>query len=124
MLTLSNVATCVAAADLEVMREYAELVEDVDVRRRIWTLIVEEFERTRRMLELVYGGRLDERRPNIHGSLDRRRQPLRTLHRHQIALLREWRGLRAGGDLDAASGLLTRLLLSVNAIASGLGATG
>jgi hypothetical protein len=39
-------------------------------------------------------------------------------------MLREWRELRQVGDVDAASALLTRLLLSVNAIASGLGGTG
>jgi phosphoenolpyruvate carboxylase len=121
---LSNVATCVAAADLDVMTEYAALVEDADVRERIWRLIAKEFDRTRRMLEAIYGGRLDERRPNIHDSLNRRREPLRTLHRRQVAMLREWRELRQVGDADAASALLTRLLLSVNAIASGLGGTG
>jgi phosphoenolpyruvate carboxylase len=121
---LSNVATCVAAADLDVMAQYAALVEDADVRGRIWRFIAEEFERTKRMLEAIYGGRLEERRPNIHDSVNRRREPLRALHRHQIAMLREWRELRRIGDADAASALLTRLLLSVNAIASGLGATG
>ena len=53
-----------------------------------------------------------------------RREPLRVLHRQQIALLREWRPLRRRGDDDGAAALLPALLLTVNAIASGLGATG
>jgi phosphoenolpyruvate carboxylase len=53
-----------------------------------------------------------------------RRDPLRVLHRQQIALLREWRGMRQRGDDDGAAALLPGLLLTVNAIASGLGATG
>ena len=86
--------------------------------------ITEEFERTSRMLERIYGGTLAERRPNIDASLRVRRQPLRVLHRQQIALLREWRGMRQRGEDEGAAALLPRLLLTVNAIASGLGATG
>jgi phosphoenolpyruvate carboxylase len=39
-------------------------------------------------------------------------------------LLREWRGMRQRGDADGAAALLPGLLLTVNAIAGGLGATG
>ena len=53
-----------------------------------------------------------------------RRQPLRVLHRQQVAVLGEWRGLRQRGDDQGAAALLAALLLAVNAIASGLGATG
>lgn len=86
--------------------------------------IAAEFERTRQMLERVYGGTLAERRPNIHGMLQMRREALRTLHRQQIVLLRRWRELRQRGDHDEAASLLPHLLLTVNAIASGLGTTG
>ena len=121
---LSNAATSIAAADIAVMRDYATLVEDADLRERVFTNIVEEFERTRRMLEQVYGGALAERRPNIHGMLQMRREALRVLHRQQIALLRQWRGLRRQSANEEAAALLPRLLLTVNAIASGLGTTG
>jgi phosphoenolpyruvate carboxylase len=92
---LSNAATCLAAADLDVMREYTALVEDAGTRHRIFSAIAVEFECTHLMLERVYGGSLAARRPNIHASLEKRAAPLRVLHREQIALLREWRGLRA-----------------------------
>src|SRR5580704_4185205 len=121
---LSNAATCLAAADPEVMNEYALLVEDAGLRDQFLARINGELERTSRMLEQIYGGPLAERRPNIDGSLRVRRQPLRVLHRQQIALLREWRGLRQRGEDDGAAALLPGLLLTVNAIASGLGATG
>ena len=121
---LSNAATCLAAADVDLMREYASLVEDDGVRDRICGAIATEFACTHRMLERIYGGPLAERRPNIHASLQMRTAPLRVLHREQIALLREWRGLRASGEDDRAGALLPQLLLTVNAIASGLGATG
>ena len=121
---LSNAATCLAAADPVVMSEYATLVEDAALRDRFFLQITAELERTSRMLERIYGGDLAERRPNIDASLGLRRQPLRVLHRQQVALLREWRGMRQRNDDESAAALLPALLLTVNAIAGGLGATG
>jgi phosphoenolpyruvate carboxylase len=121
---LSNAATCIAAADLDVMRAYACLVEDETCRTDVFELIAREFERTSRMLEQVYRGTLAERRPNIHATVQMRRAPLRVLHDRQIALLREWRRANRLGDGEAAAALLPPLLLTVNAIAGGLGATG
>ena len=46
------------------------------------------------------------------------------LHRHQIELIRRWRALVAEGDDTAAAALLPSLLMTVNAIAGGLGSTG
>ena len=53
---LSNAATCLAAADPDVMSEYALLVEDAALRDQVLAQITEEFERTFRMLEQIYGG--------------------------------------------------------------------
>ena len=91
---LSNAATCIAAADLEVMSAYAALVEDASGGIASSGAITEEFDRTSRMLERIYRGTLAERRPNIHGAVLMRREPLRVLHDQQIALLREWRAAR------------------------------
>ncbi len=121
---LSNAATCLAAADPDVMAEYAMLVDDAPLRDQFLARITAELQRTSRMLEEIYGGTLAQRRPNIDASLRVRRQPLRVLHRQQIALLRDWRDKRRQGDDEAAAVLLPGLLLTVNAIASGLGATG
>ncbi len=121
---LSNAATCAEAADIEVMGAYAGLVEDASLRSRIWEPIVAELRRTRLALERIYGGPLSERRPNIHGSLQRRWPALRVLHQQQIELLRDWRHLRSSGAADLAAERLPHLLLTVNAIASGLGTTG
>ena len=94
---LSNAATCVAAADLDVMRAYAALVEDDACRDLLFELIAGEFKRTSLMLEQMYRGTLAERRPNIHATVQMRREPLRVLHRQQIALLREWRRANRAG---------------------------
>jgi phosphoenolpyruvate carboxylase len=121
---LSNAATCIAAADLDVMRAYACLVSDDTCRAHVFELIEREFERTSLMLERIYRGTLAERRPNIHATMQMRRAPLRVLHDQQIALLRDWRRANGLGDQEAAAALLPSLLLTVNAIAGGLGATG
>jgi phosphoenolpyruvate carboxylase len=120
---LSNAATALASADPALMKEYAALVEDAHIRDAILGAITAEFTLTKRMLERVYGGALDERRPGVRGSLEMRAAPLRVLHREQIALLRQWRHLTEA-DAAGSTALLNELLLTVNAIAGGLGATG
>ena len=116
---LSNAATCAEAADIDIMRAYAGLVEDASLRSRIWEPIVAELRRTRLALERIYGGPLSERRPNIHGSLQRRWTALRVLHQQQIELLRDWRHLRSSGAADLAADRMPDLLLTVNAIGAG-----
>jgi phosphoenolpyruvate carboxylase len=86
--------------------------------------ITDEYERTGVMLEAIYGAPLSRVRPRIHSVIARRAEALEPLHRHQIVLLAEWRALREGGDENAAEDKLPQLLLSVNAIAAGLGVTG
>jgi phosphoenolpyruvate carboxylase len=119
---LSNAATTIAFTDPDIMRDYAGLVDDDSVRGRFLDLILAERDRTVRALELAYDGPLAERRPNIEAMAELRREGLRRLHRQQIELLREWRG--GGAEGPSAEALQTRLLLTVNAIASGLGGTG
>jgi len=49
---------------------------------------------------------------------------LHVLHLQEIHLLEKWRALRASGDEAGAEKMLPDLLLSINAIASGLRTTG
>lgn len=116
---ISNAATSLATADPDLMRAYATLVQDQALRSRVMDQVEAEYERTRTMLEAIYGGPLAEQRPSIQQALDLRQQGLQTLHEQQIELLQAWR--RTPDDNDT---VLRNLLLTVNAIASGLGATG
>jgi phosphoenolpyruvate carboxylase len=120
----SNVATSIATADIVIMAEYASLVQDGVLREGIFSLVREEYHRTQRWVERLYGGPLAERRPNVYKVISLRQGRLGVLHHQQIALLRQWRHLQQHGDKSAAEPLLPQLLLTVNAIASGLGATG
>jgi phosphoenolpyruvate carboxylase len=121
---ISNVATSIATADPTIMRAYAALVDDADVREHVLQLILDEYARTQRMLEAIYGGPLAEQRPRVHWMLNKRQEGLRVLHTQQIALLREWRVRRQADDQAEVEALLRQLLLTINAIASGLRTTG
>ena len=120
---LMNVSTSVLQADLEVMRAYAQLVDDREIRERIFGLIEAEFLRTHRMLEKVFGADLLARRPRLARVLQLRHRGLEMLHRQQIALLRRWRSEEHDGD-HSSDPLFIELLVTVNAIASGLRTTG
>jgi phosphoenolpyruvate carboxylase len=120
---LSNVETNIASADLPIMQAYAELVTDPEVRQRIFNIIAAEFKRTREQLCKVFGGSLEERRPRMGKTLLLRARALALLHEQQIQILADWRKARDANPAKAEA-LLPRVLLSINAIASGLRTTG
>ncbi len=120
---LTNVSTSMLTADPELMRRYAGLVEDEAVRARILGMILEEFARTRAILEQIYDGPLEARRPRLARLLELRHEGLYVLHTRQISALRRWRAVREGGGPEAEERLL-EALLTVNAVAGGLRTTG
>lgn len=121
---LTNVETNLASANLELMNEYASLVADSALRDRFMATIIAEFERTRDLLAELFDGEMRTRRPRMAKTLDIREAPLRVLHRQQIQLIGDWRKLVADGETAAAEAMFPKLLLSINAIASGLRTTG
>lgn len=121
---LHNVEFGVVAADPGIMAEYASLVESVSVRSRIMELIIEEYERTRSVLDELFGGSREARRPRLLKAVAIRRHALLRLHREQIALLRAWREALKSEQAEEAERALTALLVTVNAIAGGLKTTG
>ena len=121
---VSNAATAWARASPDRMGDYAGLVGDAGLADRFLGIALAEHRRTGAMLSALYGAPVPEARPEVQCRLDRRDAALAPLHARQIELLRAWRARRDGGDSDGAEALLPELLLTVNAIASGLGATG
>ena len=121
---LTNVETNLASANLELMHEYSALVTDAALRRRFMDLVGAEFTRTRLLLAELFDGEMAARRPRMAKTLQIREAPLRVLHQRQIALLRTWRDLLANQRQPEADALLPDLLLTINAIASGLRTTG
>jgi phosphoenolpyruvate carboxylase len=121
---ITNIESSIASSDHDLMCAYAGLVEDRSVREQVLRIILDEWDLTRTMLDRFRGGAMASRRPRMWKTLELRAEALRILHQQQIALLRRWRGLQARGDDGAANALLPDLLLSINAIASGLRTTG
>jgi phosphoenolpyruvate carboxylase len=121
---LTNVETNLASCDHDIMRAYAGLVSDTTVRERLFGAISEEFEKTKAMMSEIFGGSLESRRPRMIKTLALRANALEVLHHQQIGLLQKWRAARAAGDTSEAEHLHPKVLLSVNAIASGLRTTG
>lgn len=120
----TNVESSLSSADPELMSLYESLVEDESIRQKFSTQIREEWSRTHAMLELIRGKDVGRSRPRMFKTLELRSQALGVLHQQQVQLLHSWRGLLKAGDAASADALLPELLLSINAIASGLRTTG
>ncbi|MEO1856971.1 MAG: phosphoenolpyruvate carboxylase [Rubritalea sp.] len=121
---LTNVETNLASANRELMESYANLVTDEALRAKFMGIILSEFELTRELLTEVFNGSFEQRRPRMSKTLDIREEPLQVLHKQQVNLITEWRALKAAGKEEAAEELYPRILLSINAISSGLRTTG
>ncbi len=120
---LTNIESSIASTDLGLMRAYADLVEDETLRARFMGIIEGEWNLTQQMLEKIRGRPMADRRPRMLKTLELRAEALRILHLQEISLLRRWRKMRATNEA-AAETMLPDLLLSINAIASGLRTTG
>src|SRR2546427_3204693 len=102
---------------------YTTLFRSEDrVRDEIFALIEEELRRTASTVQRIAGeGVIAERFPQFRQRLARRLPTLNQVNRQQIELLRRYRGGPAG---KAEEDTLAALLLSINCIAAGFGATG
>lgn len=121
---LTNIESSLVSANEDLMTLYAGLVADPLVREPFLSSILTEFRRTRELLEDLFQGTFAERRPRLAYTLEIREEPLRVLHHQQVSLLREWRACLAAGENEGAEAMLPDLLVSINALASGLRTTG
>jgi phosphoenolpyruvate carboxylase len=121
-LIVDEVEKTLTYVDLDIAREYAELVPDPGVRANILSLLEEEYHRTVEAVLRISGGKeLVERYPRFRRRLARRLPTINQVSRQQIELLRRFR--ESGGDKTQEE-QLSALLLSINTIAAGFGATG
>ncbi|MFP8490006.1 phosphoenolpyruvate carboxylase [Gracilimonas sp. Q87] len=121
---ITNASSAIALTDIEIMKSYASLVEDEALAKKYFKKIEGEFNRTREMLEHLYGHKLTERRPRMYRMIEFRSERLKPLHQLQIEQLNTWRELKKEGKEEEAAEQLPEMLLVLNAIASGLGTTG
>lgn len=112
---LSNMAQVLAKSDLGLAARYAELVDDPELRKRVFDKIVDEHARTIRMHNLITGhDDLLADNPSLARSVFNRFPYLEPLNHLQVELLRRYRSgdddeLVQRGILLTMSGLATAL---------------
>lgn len=116
---IRNVELALTKVDLPIARLYAGLVADEGLRNRVFSLVAEEYGRTRRMVFAITGQeRLLESNPALARSISLRNPYVDPLSLIQIELLRRKRGGEESDDLNYT------LAATINGIASGLRNTG
>ena len=121
-LIVDEVEKTLSYVDLGIAREYAELVPDEGVRSNILGKVEEEYHHTIEAVLRISGGKeLAERYPRFRRRLARRLPTINQVSRQQVELLHRFR--ESGGDKTQEE-QLSALLLSINCIAAGFGATG
>lgn len=116
---IRNVELAMAKADLAIARLYASLVKDEGLRDRAWRMIVEEFERTQRMLLIVkQQERLLEKNSVLSRSIKLRNPYVDAMSLIQVDLLRRKQSGNHSENVNYALGA------TINGIASGLHNTG
>jgi phosphoenolpyruvate carboxylase len=116
---IDNVELGMAKADLSIARLYAALVPDDSLRERVFNLIAEEFDRTKRVvLELRKQKTLLETNPVLARSIRLRNPYVDPMSLIQVELLRRKRAGEESDDLNYA------LAATINGIAAGLRNTG
>ncbi len=113
---LSNMAQVLAKADMGLAARYSELVDDEELRARVFDKIVAEHGRTLRIHQLITGqDDLLADNPALARSVFNRFPYLEPLNHLQVELLRRY---RSGGDDDE---LVQRgILLTMSGLASAL----
>jgi len=116
---LSNVELGMAKADLGIARSYSELVKSATLRKRVFTMLEEEFLRSRRMLLRVTGQRELLSRNRVLARSIRLRNPyVDPMSLIQVELLRRKQKGESQSELEYPLGA------TINGIAAGLHNTG
>jgi phosphoenolpyruvate carboxylase len=116
---IRNVELAMAKADLAIAQLYASLVRDSDLRGRVWSIVVDEFERTRKMLLVVkQQEKLLEKNPVLSRSIRLRNPYVDPMSLIQVDLLHRKQLGDDSEELNYALGT------TINGIAAGLHNTG
>ena len=91
---LDNLQMTLSKADMHIAHHYSLLVDDEALRQRLSTNIAEEYQRTRRMLLQIVGGKaLLDTTPVLQRSIRLRNPYVDPLSYFQVALLRRLRAI-------------------------------
>jgi phosphoenolpyruvate carboxylase len=121
---LTNVDSGLAATDPDIIRKYASLVEEDEIRNDILPMILDEYFLTKELLAEMLQRPFEERRVNHYYSTRLRAVALDLMHRVQIDVLKRWRGQKETGITEVSNQQNILLLKTINAVANALGSTG
>jgi phosphoenolpyruvate carboxylase len=114
-MLLSNMDMVLAKSDIAIASRYAELVQDVELRERIFSRLRAEWQSVVSALLTIMGqNSLLESNPLLARSIRNRFPYLDPLNHMQIELLKRYRG----GDTGEA--VVSGIHLTINGIAAGL----
>jgi len=120
---LIQIETNLLNADPLMMRSYASLVKDDDLRIELLSNIMQELKRSIGQVATLLGGKTETRRTSLIENVHRRRNPLHILHKMHIEKLHEWREIE-DKSTEEAEILLNKLLVITTAISGGTKSTG
>jgi phosphoenolpyruvate carboxylase len=121
---LTNVDSGLAATDPEIIKLYASLVDDEQIRNDILPLILAEYQLTKDLLAELLVKPFEERRVNHYYSTRLRAVALELMHQVQVNALRRWRYEKDTADPEVTEQQNIVLLKTINAVANALGSTG
>lgn len=120
---VENVQLDLAKADMGIAALHATLVQDEDLRERIFDIIVNEYDRARDMVcQIVGQDTLLGRSPVMKNSIERRNPYVDPLNFIQVDLVQELRSLSP--DDPQYQPILSAVLATINGIAAGMKTTG
>jgi phosphoenolpyruvate carboxylase len=121
-LIIDEVEKTLLLVDLDIAWDYSGLVAEAQTRQTIFAMIESELKLTTEMVRTLSGGaEIGARFPRYRDVLKDRLPTINAVNREQVELLRRFRG--AGSEAERERYKMA-LLLSINTIAAGLGATG
>ncbi len=122
---IDNATLALSKADIAIGQRYAELVEDPEIGKRLWSMIAGEFEQSRASVLMIAGQpSLLAGTPWLQQSIQERNPFVDPLNLIQIELIRRLRTAADAGD-DASVDRLRHLVrLTIQGVASGLRTTG
>lgn len=120
---ITNVDTSISSADEDLMKAYADLVEDKSLKEKFLNIYLDELHLTQKHLAELIGTAIEERRRNHFHSTRLRASLMKPLHEKQIGLLKKWRQEKAEESANAEQ-TQVEIMLTINAIAGAMRATG
>ncbi len=121
--TIDNLQMALTKADLETAKEYANMVEDPDIRDRIFGQIEEEYHITKDIILKITGQEeLLDNKTNIKESVRVRNPLIDPLNQLQVQLISKLRN--TDENSEEYQELLLEALLTINGVAAGLRNTG